>query len=54
MAEQFNASLKGDVSPKEAVKTLQKELSKIVEQAEVAFGVDRLAVPSAATWTEKG
>jgi trehalose/maltose transport system substrate-binding protein len=34
MAEQFNATLKGDVSPQQAVKTLQKSLSNIMEQAE--------------------
>ena len=32
MAEQFNASLKGEVSPEEAVGTLQYELQNIVEQ----------------------
>jgi len=32
MAEQFNMALKGDVSPEEAVKTLQDELSSIIEQ----------------------
>jgi multiple sugar transport system substrate-binding protein len=34
MAEQFNASLKGEVSPDEAASTLQKELSSIQEQAQ--------------------
>jgi ABC-type glycerol-3-phosphate transport system substrate-binding protein len=34
MAEQFNTTLKGDVSPQQAVKTLQKSLSNIMEQAE--------------------
>jgi multiple sugar transport system substrate-binding protein len=34
MAEQFNAALKGDVSPQQAVKTLQESLSSIMEQAE--------------------
>ncbi len=34
MAEQFNASLKGDVSPEQAVKTLQDQLQNIVEQAQ--------------------
>jgi multiple sugar transport system substrate-binding protein len=34
MAEQFNASLKGDVSPEQAVKTLQSQLQQIVEQAQ--------------------
>ncbi|QYJ15130.1 putative ABC transporter-binding protein [Rubrobacter xylanophilus DSM 9941] len=32
MAEQFNASLKGEVSPEEAISTLQEELQNIVEQ----------------------
>ena len=32
MAEQFNKNLKGDVSPEQAVKTLQDDLSAIVEQ----------------------
>jgi ABC-type glycerol-3-phosphate transport system substrate-binding protein len=31
MNEQFNACLKGDVSPEQAVKTLQKNLETIVE-----------------------
>jgi multiple sugar transport system substrate-binding protein len=34
MAEQFNASLKGDISPEQAVKTLQNQLQNIVEQAQ--------------------
>ena len=34
MAEQFNAALKGEVSPEEAVKTLQEQLQQIVEQAQ--------------------
>src|SRR5215207_6109037 len=33
MAEQFNAALKGDVSPQQAVKSLQQSLSSIMEQA---------------------
>src|SRR5919112_1206514 len=33
MAEQFNSALKGDISPEEAVKTLQKSLSQIMEEA---------------------
>ncbi len=33
MAEQFNASLKGDLSPEEAVKTLQEDLERIIEAA---------------------
>ncbi len=33
MAEQFNASLKGDVPPEEAVGTLQEQLQSIAEQA---------------------
>ncbi len=32
MAEQFNQTLKGNVSPEQAVKTLQQELSSIIEQ----------------------
>jgi multiple sugar transport system substrate-binding protein len=32
MAEEFNKALKGDVSPEQAVKTLQEELSSIIEQ----------------------
>ena len=31
MQEQFNASLKGDISPEEAVKTLQEDLERIIE-----------------------
>jgi multiple sugar transport system substrate-binding protein len=34
MAEQFNSALKGDVSPEQAVKTLQKSLSQIMEEAQ--------------------
>jgi multiple sugar transport system substrate-binding protein len=34
MGEQFNAALKGDVSPQQAVETLQKSLSSIMEQAD--------------------
>lgn len=34
MAEEFNSSLKGDVSPEEAVHTLQKELTSIQKQAQ--------------------
>ena len=33
MAEQFNASLKGDVEPQKAIKTLQNELQSIADQA---------------------
>lgn len=33
MGEQFNASLKGEVTPEEAVQTLQTELQDIVDQA---------------------
>jgi len=33
MAEQFNASLNGEVSPEEATSTLQSELSEIIRQA---------------------
>jgi multiple sugar transport system substrate-binding protein len=32
MAEQFNAALKGDVTPEQAIKTLQSELQGIIEQ----------------------
>ena len=38
MAEQFNASLKGEVSPEEAVGTLQRELQRLIEQGEAAAG----------------
>ncbi len=34
LAEQFNNVLTGDTSPQEAVETLQKDLSSIMEQAE--------------------
>jgi len=34
MAEQFNASLKGDISPEQAVGTLQNQLQNIIEQAQ--------------------
>ena len=34
MAEQFNASLKGEIAPDGAISTLQTELSDIVEQAQ--------------------
>jgi multiple sugar transport system substrate-binding protein len=34
MAEQFNAALKGDVSPQQAANTLQKSLQSIMQQAE--------------------
>jgi multiple sugar transport system substrate-binding protein len=34
MAEQFNTSLKGDVSPEQAVSTLQDQLQNIIEQAQ--------------------
>ena len=34
MAEQFNLSLKGEVSPQEAASNLQEELTQIVEQAD--------------------
>jgi len=34
MAEEFNTSLKGDLSPEEAANTLQKELEAIQQQAE--------------------
>jgi len=32
MAEQFNSSLQGNVSPEDAVRTLQEELTTIIEQ----------------------
>ena len=32
MAEQFNAALKGEVSPEEAAQTLRKQLESIIEQ----------------------
>ncbi len=38
MAEQFSASLKGEVSPEEAVGTLQRELQRLIEQGEAAAG----------------
>jgi multiple sugar transport system substrate-binding protein len=34
MAEQFNASLNGDISPEEATQTLQGELTEIIEQGQ--------------------
>jgi multiple sugar transport system substrate-binding protein len=34
MAEQFNAALKGDVSPQQAANTLQKSLQSIMQQAQ--------------------
>jgi multiple sugar transport system substrate-binding protein len=34
MAEQFNASLKGDTSPEEATQTLQGQLEQIIEQGQ--------------------
>jgi multiple sugar transport system substrate-binding protein len=34
MSEQFNAALKGDISPEEACKTLQKSLGQIMEEAQ--------------------
>jgi multiple sugar transport system substrate-binding protein len=36
MADQFTATLKGDVSPEQAVKTLQKQLQQIIEQGQAA------------------
>jgi multiple sugar transport system substrate-binding protein len=36
LADQFNAALKGDVSPEDAVKTLQSELQQIVEKGQAA------------------
>ncbi len=34
MAEQFNASLSGEVSPEETTQTLQEELEQIIEQGQ--------------------
>jgi multiple sugar transport system substrate-binding protein len=34
MAEQFNAALKGEVSPEKAAQTRQKELESIIEQGQ--------------------
>ncbi len=34
MGEQFNASLNGELSPEEALQTLQKELEQIIEQGQ--------------------
>jgi multiple sugar transport system substrate-binding protein len=36
MAKQFNASLKGEVSPEEATQTLQEKLTEIVKQGQMA------------------
>jgi multiple sugar transport system substrate-binding protein len=36
MAEQFNASLSGDVTPEEAARTLKKGLESIIQQGEEA------------------
>ncbi|MDF2701289.1 MAG: extracellular solute-binding protein family 1 [Rubrobacteraceae bacterium] len=36
LAEQFNAALAGDVSPEQAVKTLQSDLQSIVEEGQAA------------------
>jgi multiple sugar transport system substrate-binding protein len=36
MAKQFNASLKGDVSPEEATQTLQEKLTEIIRQGQMA------------------
>jgi len=38
LAEQFNSCLGGDVSPEEAVATLQKDLQQIIDQGEQAAG----------------
>src|SRR5215213_7972047 len=38
LAEQLNISLGGDVSPEEAVATLQKDLQKIIDRGEQAAG----------------
>jgi multiple sugar transport system substrate-binding protein len=34
MGEQFNASLNGELSPEEALQTLQEELEQIIEQGQ--------------------
>ena len=34
MAEQFNASLKGDMTPEEAARTLKSELENIIQQGQ--------------------
>jgi multiple sugar transport system substrate-binding protein len=34
LAEQFNAALGGEVSPEQAVKTLQSDLQRIVEEGQ--------------------
>ncbi len=36
LADQFNAALKGEVTPEEAVKTLQEQLQQIAEQGQAA------------------
>ena len=38
LAEQLNASLSGDISPEDAVATLQEDLQQIVDQGEEAAG----------------
>ncbi len=34
MSERFNAALKGEVSPEQAVKTLQKEMQQMIEEGQ--------------------
>jgi multiple sugar transport system substrate-binding protein len=34
MAEQFNASLSGEVSPEQAAQTLQRDLERFIEQGQ--------------------
>jgi multiple sugar transport system substrate-binding protein len=36
LAEQFNGALAGDVTPEQAIKTLQSELQQIVEEGQAA------------------
>ena len=36
MQEQFNASLKGDITPEEAARTLKSELERIIQQGQEA------------------
>ena len=38
LAEQLNTSLSGDISPEDAVATLQEDLQQIVDQGEEAAG----------------
>jgi len=38
MAEKFSASISGEMSPEEAVSSLQQEMSSLVKQGEEAAG----------------